>query len=290
MRKAAWGIAVAALAAAALIGTAGAQDADYNAQVRGYLDNGAAVHAERGHRAVRAPEMIAPLENGTSQLWQVNVRRGTNYVFYGACDDDCSDLDMEVYGPDGRLADTDILPDDTPFVQLRPDANGRATVRVWLASCSAEPCYVGVRAMSGGESVDRSTIVAAEDGPAYLTRVREILDASSERHATAGYALLGQEVMAAVALEGDGHRQTLNAEAGRRYRVQAACDQDCSDIDIEVLDSDGQQVASDFAFDNNPFVEFTAARSGAYTARVWLVTCSQEPCFVGVRTFTAGAQ
>ncbi len=282
-------LAVAAILGLAMgVGPAAAQDVDYNQQVRTYLDAVEPRHAAEGHRAVRGAEMVVALNNGTAKIWPVQLRRGVNYVIFGACDDDCSDVDMEIYDADGLLVDTDVASDDTPFVQITPESSGRGYVRIWLASCSQEPCYVGARVMSGGNVIQRTAVAEMpEDGPPYAAHVRAILDRSSTRHTSAGFTQSADR-LAAVRLEGDGHRETVAAQAGRRYRVQAACDQDCSDIDIEILDPAGQQVATDVAFDNNPFVEFTATQTGAYTARVWLVTCSVEPCFVGVRTFEAG--
>lgn len=285
--------ALAALAALAAAGPASPQDGapSYEDSVRAYLDAGAEPHAARGHRPVRNSETVQGLTLDGAMIVPLNVRRGETYVVYGACDDDCRDLDMEIYGPDGMLAERDILPDDTPFVQLTAAASGRAYVRVWLASCAAEPCYVGVRAMSGGEVVSRepaASMFGVEAPADWPQRVRALLTRSGERHLDARYTVIArseEEEIAPVRSESDGHRVAYELEAGRTYRFQAACDQDCSDVDIEVLDPAGAQIALNVDFDNNPYVEVTPAASGSHVVRVWLAQCSVEPCYVGVQGY-----
>lgn len=145
-----WIAAGAALAALGLIANASAQE-DYRRQVMSYLEHGLLPHAAAGYSTQRAiPDLVEPLLLDQPFLWEVQLNAGVNYRIYGACDIDCSDLDMEIYGADGRLADRDIALDDVPYVQITPQRSGRHYVRIWLYDCSAEPCYVAARVVSGG--------------------------------------------------------------------------------------------------------------------------------------------
>jgi hypothetical protein len=142
-----------ALALAAGSATAQTDDA---AQVRAYLDNGMAVHRALGYAPdPGAPDIVVPLTLDHPYLWSVYMRAGETYRVYGACDDDCSDLDMEIYGADGNLADRDTTRNDTPYVQIRPAQSGRVYVRIWLYACSAEPCTIAARVVEGGRAVER---------------------------------------------------------------------------------------------------------------------------------------
>jgi hypothetical protein len=257
-------------AAAALAGPAWsqAQDQDATATVRSYLDDGAAPHAEQGHRALNREMIRTIAADDGSMLWPVQVRAGRNYVFYAACDNSCSDVDMEVYDVDGRRAEIDILPDDTPFVQLTPSRSGRAYVRVWLADCDKDACTVGARGMYGGRIVSRQAAARYEEVPTAtdwpeVTLAR--LNENGQRHLDARFAVLegeGGEEIAPFRVESEGLSRTYALAAGRTYRFQAACDQDCNDVDIEVLGEDGAQLALNEDFDNNPFVEFTPEAAG----------------------------
>lgn len=283
------------VATAALAGPAWsqAQDEEAAATVRRYLDEGAARHAEQGHRPLNR-EMIRTInaEDG-SMLWPVQVRAGRTYVFYAACDDLCSDVDMEVYDVDGRRAEQDIAPDDTPFVQLTPQRAGRAYVRVWLASCETQACTVGARGMSGGQIVARSA-PTFEEGPVAtdwpeVTLAR--LNANGQTHLEAGFAAIEAEGGVEIApfrVQSEGLTRSYGLTEGRTYRFQAVCDQDCNDVDIEILDASGAQAALNEDFDDNPFVEFTPATTGMFTVRAYLpqpTSCSVEPCYVGLRGY-----
>lgn len=154
MRRLLLGIAVAITSFSA---SAAAQD-DYRRQVLGYLEHGLERHAAQGYATERTvPDLVAPLQLDRPYLWSIYLLEGQNYRVYGACDNDCGDLDMEVYGADGNFIERDAARDDTPYVQLTPTQTGRHYVRLWLYACSAEPCYVAARVVSGGRPSARPT-------------------------------------------------------------------------------------------------------------------------------------
>lgn len=129
---------------------------DQSRRVRAYLEHGMDAHESAGYERDRSvPDFIAPLELDRPHVWSVFLREGVHYRVYGACDDACSDLDMEIYGADGRLIERDVNRDDTPFVQLTPAQTGRHYVRVWLYACAAQSCYAAARVVSGGEPSPR---------------------------------------------------------------------------------------------------------------------------------------
>jgi hypothetical protein len=271
---------------------------DYENQVRSYLEAGMAAHAEHGYSRDRGgAEVVVPLHLGSPYLWPVNLRAGVNYRVYGACDDDCSDLDMEIYGADGHLVDRDANTDDTPYVQITPTVSGRAYVRMWVYACRQEPCYSGARLVSGGTPVVREQAADPEeqtDGDdesdsdadnEYISTVHAELDRAGARHVQAGYAIFGEDLIEPVDLEGNGLITTIHLDANYDYIFQGACDQDCSDADMEVRDASGAQLALDVDADDRPSVAVTPARTGNYGLRIWLAACEQEPCYVGVRSY-----
>lgn len=268
-----------------------AQDGDFDAQVRSYLDAGMAPHASRGYRRDNTnQDVIAPLTlNSGGQVAILNLRRGQNYRVYGACDNDCSDLDLEIYDSEGAFVERDVALDDVPFVQIAPTESGRYVARFWVAACAAEPCYSGIRVVVGGTPEQRAA--EASGGGDFASGVASLLDQAGTGFAGEGFAPIPNIAPPAIEglmLSGEGQRGTYALRAGQAYRFAAACDSDCTDIDIEVQDSAGQTVASNLGVDNPTSVDFTPSRNGDYVVRAWLAVCSAEPCFAGQRGYVRG--
>ncbi len=284
-------IAVLAACIAAVAEPALAKDA--RAQASGKLDGAMAVHRARGYRAEpRGPDLDVSLRVGDAFLWRLDLRAGVNYRIFGACDDDCSDMDMEVYGADGMLAERDDNRDAAPFVQITPALAGPAYVRLWVYECAAEPCAVAARVVSGGRPEVRPE-EADEGAPEeneYTAHVREALTRAHASHFAAGYREFRDDVIAPLSPGDDGRRIVVRLEAGRSYLFQGACDQDCPDVDLEVLDPLGARVAVDVETDALPKVGVAPAQTGDYTVRIWLAQCTSAPCFAGVRSYARPAR
>ena len=80
---------------------------------------------------------------------------------------------------------------------------------------------------------------------------------------------------------------TFNVASGANYIVIGACDEGCSDIDMVVRDSSGNEVGSDYEDDDAPMVVIPAGSGGRYTFEIQMVTCSSN-CNFGVRSYNAG--
>lgn len=272
------------IAAAALAGAAHAQN--YPAQVQTYLARGMAVHTARGYSADGAlPDQVVSLRMGEAKLIPVTLQSGRNYRVYAACDADCSDLDMEIYGADGAFVEQDIALDATPFVQITPSATGPHYVRVWLAACESEPCFAAVRVVGGGQPETREA--PQTGGSDYAEGVTRTLNGAGAAAIGAGFALIGngESPIEPLTIAGAGQQRTYRLLAGRAYRFIGACDSDCTDLDIEVTDARGNQIASNLAIDNPTSVDVTPRAPGDYNVRIWLAGCSVEPCFAGMRGY-----
>ncbi|MEA5477806.1 hypothetical protein VB774_09255 [Pseudanabaena galeata UHCC 0370] len=74
----------------------------------------------------------------------LNLKRGTNYAIIGVCDNDCRDIDLQLYDDNGNLVASDTKDDDTPVVRITPRWNAQFTIRVIMSSCSNAPCRYGI--------------------------------------------------------------------------------------------------------------------------------------------------
>lgn len=119
---------------------------DYQGQVRGYLSEQASKHtAENFAQDSAIPDFITSIRVEGGVIWPVSLRRGATYRLFVVCDNDCSDVDMDLYDTAGRFIGRDIAVSDTPYVEITPAADGVHFARIWLASCESEPCFVGGR-------------------------------------------------------------------------------------------------------------------------------------------------
>jgi hypothetical protein len=73
---------------------------------------------------------------------------------------------------------------------------------------------------------------------------------------------------------------------GERYKMVGVCDNDCSDIDFELRDENGNLIDEDTAKDDIPIVEVTPIRTGKFTLRVSMQSCSNSAgCDYGVDVY-----
>jgi hypothetical protein len=90
------------------------------------------------------PSFSGSLRDGYYRVHDVTLRAGYEYSLVGACDDDCDDLDLQLYDEDWNLIDEDLLPDDVPVVSVSPAWTGVFHVKVIMESCYINPCRYAV--------------------------------------------------------------------------------------------------------------------------------------------------
>ncbi len=128
-------LAAAALALVVLAGPAVAQDAGNI--VAAQLD---AVTNDLGLTA--GARVTGRLAAGRAETVRLEAAGGDLY-FIGACDRNCSDVDLIVRDSSGREMGRDLELDDVPIVRLSGAAAGRYTVEVSMVTCTGE-CEWGV--------------------------------------------------------------------------------------------------------------------------------------------------
>jgi hypothetical protein len=120
------------------------------AVVRQYLDLSQQANAAGHAPAAGFSDEIAGLQPGTDHRWQIELAAGTTYKIIGACDNECSNVDMELIDvATGGVVESDMMGDDIPIVDFTPPANGRYIVRLLMQVCTVAPCYAGARVLTG---------------------------------------------------------------------------------------------------------------------------------------------
>jgi hypothetical protein len=137
--------------------TAPAQQAQLTAEQRtqleqlvaGYLNNVQQQYGEGLAPAAGFSDHVAGMQPSTDDRWVVDLVAGTPYRIIGACDNECSNMDIELIDMNtGGVVASDVLPDDFPVVDFSPAANGRYMVRSIMQTCTVAPCYAGARILA----------------------------------------------------------------------------------------------------------------------------------------------
>lgn len=119
--------------------------AEFQSVVISYLDRYTTQMAPGWPRVNGVPDTVIGLEQNGEHRIQVSLRGGRSYAFIGACDNECSNIDLILEDARGGVVGSDVLADDYPLVEVTPPNDGAYTLRVQLKSCSIAPCYVAAR-------------------------------------------------------------------------------------------------------------------------------------------------
>ena len=133
-------IALAAVGAALL---SAAPAAAQPGVVRTQLDSAVSLMGNEGFRP-QDDFVTGTLAAGEDEEFELELEGGKTYIIVGVCDNDCSDLDLRLFDPNGREVASDLLTDDNPVVNVTPRRTGTYTVRAIMTSCSSEPCRYGI--------------------------------------------------------------------------------------------------------------------------------------------------
>jgi hypothetical protein len=198
---------------------------------------------------------------------------GNVYELSGECDDGCLDLDLVVFDSNGVEVTFDNQADRSPSVEVIPRSNGSYSYEIRMISCAVEPCEWGLM-------VAEKPLLNAE---ALAEKRREVSDELNDLQSDArseGYERPKRRVGRLV--EGEQTIVTFSDKfrSAREYGIVGACDADCADFSIEIVDKRGNVITSDN--DSNPSMELRVSKERSYTARVTMDSCNDEPCDFGI--------
>ena len=85
------------------------------------------------------------LDDGSYTTITYTLTGGETYKIVGACDNQCSDLDLELRDDNGNLIQRDSASDDIPIVEVTPRRDGKFSLKVSMRDCSSSAgCVYGV--------------------------------------------------------------------------------------------------------------------------------------------------
>jgi hypothetical protein len=69
-------------------------------------------------------------------------------VLFGQCDNDCTDLDLKIFDPNGTMLMQDVAVDDHPTLEFKAYTSGHLRVEVIMARCNVNPCFYGLELLA----------------------------------------------------------------------------------------------------------------------------------------------
>jgi hypothetical protein len=270
-----------------------AQPDQWTRQVGALLDQAASVATSNGLRRTHTP-YIGSLREDATAGHTLQLDAGVRYQLIGVCDNDCSDFDLRLFDPRGREVASDVLTDDTPVLSVTPRMGGTYTVRAIMTACSDQPCRYGIgvyggRGNGGGDNggggrgvVDNGG--SSNGGDQWAGQVARLLNQASSIATNQGMRRTHDTYIGSLRTGGtSNHSVQLNG--GTSYSLIGVCDNDCSDLDLRLFDPSGREVASDVLTDDTPVVNVTPRRTGTYTVRAVMTSCSSQPCRYGIGVY-----
>jgi hypothetical protein len=234
--------------------------------------------------------LTGSIRSTSSEDVSINLQPGVEAAILGVCDEDCSDIDLKLYDDGGNEIASNYEKDDHPIVRVTPIRAGRFKVHIYMATCSHEPCFYGVGVYvrgAGGAAVANTTGSGTATGAGserWLHTVRTELDKYGTQLIQDGYALQGTSYTGSLR-KTSSEDLNVTLQAGFDYALLGVCDSDCGDIDLALKDASANQVDSDYDKNDHPTVRVTPARDGQYIIRIYMASCSTEPCYYGIGVF-----
>jgi hypothetical protein len=137
----------------------------------------------------------------------------------------------------------------------------------------------------------RQAQISDQERQQFLQRVTQYLDMATAQLGGGAAAAPGFTDETAAMQPGSDHRWQVDLVGGTPYRLVGACDDDCANLDMELIDaSTGGVVASDMLQDDFPVVDFTPQANGHYIVRLLMQSCGVAPCFAGARVLTGASR
>lgn len=157
----------------------------------------------------------------------------------------------------------------TPARYVRPLLERRAEPRRFSAELVAH------HAVPRPAAVSPRSAAARED--AWLAQPRQQLEGAARILERQGFRQV-QPIRTGYAAPGAPVVVRLRLEEGQVYGVMGACDNDCTDVDLLVVDRDQGRLGADMESDDSPVVVFRAPYSGEFLVGVSVARCNAEVC------------
>jgi hypothetical protein len=139
-------------------------------------------------------------------------------------------------------------------------------------------------AVAAGLAVCLSVVPATAQDANYRAQLDQQLQKSRELFQQQGFSIAAGPFTGALQ-PGAKERFTLPVQQGVSYKILGVCDNDCSNVDLRVMNLNGQNIGEDTTPDDIPIVELQPTGTGTVQLEATMVTCSQAPCYHAIEVY-----
>ena len=141
---------------------------------------------------------------------------------------------------------------------------------------------------NGDQAVINATpqVSLTEEQRAQLRELsREFIDQAAEENTQGFTAVTGVEDEVVALQPTQVHAWRVQLQRGETYRIIGGCDNECTDMDFELLDTTGKIIERDTLPDSFPIINVAPTTTGAYVVRFVMKTCTIGPCYAAGRLY-----
>ena len=240
--------------------------------------------------------------------YTLSFTQGVTYRFVGACDSDCSALQLEIRDGNGQTLATSAGSSRAPEVEFTPGKSGDYQSYLTLERCrKAEGCGVGVYVLE-----KKAPQQLTQQLPTQQLRVPSMAGSLKkyEDQVTARLAAVWTKwddgtwfqrpPLRVTSVIGNGSSvyftytfpaNTAELPPETTLKIEGVCDEDCGKFSIVVSGKDGQLAESGSTDGGQPNVTLTPRYSGDYGIQLIMSECRRAAgCNVGVDVYQAEAK
>ncbi len=142
--RAVFGSAACALLGASLIALPAEAQNSWQQVVNAQLATHSNTLRNNGFNAMAQP-ITGSLNDDADMGTPIALNAGMEYAIIGVCDQDCRDVDLRIFGPDGAMIVDDLALDYHPVLHFSATSTCQYRLVIMMANCTANPCYWGVQ-------------------------------------------------------------------------------------------------------------------------------------------------
>lgn len=125
---------------------------------------------------------------------------------------------------------------------------------------------------------------AAQVPPAYARQLAQQLAAAEQHYTQQGYVRMAGPFAGALAERGV-RIVPVTLRADQDYRIIGVCDADCGDLDLRILDDQGDVIAADVQRDDFPILRVRPRLTGRFQVEATMFECAAAPCYFAMNVY-----
>ncbi len=192
------------------------------------------------------------IKEGNYITFNLYLSSSGEYLFVGGGDDDVKDLDIYVYDKDGNIVSKDNEDDANPMVNFSPSSSGVYEIKLKLISCDANGSFCAMNFM-----LKNGVKPATDKFDQGINKMVKVVNYIDDQKGTKFLDREGEICYYGFTFSSDDKESQINGidlQGDQDYFMLAVGDDGVYNIDLVLMDSDGNKLDSDTDDDATPIV------------------------------------